>query len=87
VSVGRDASLSLDPMRGLARPSTEVVKACFAPSVCFFCFLVRLRFALRNLALCSVCAIAPSFVSGSNKAQAGCVLVVRKQFNFMESIR
>jgi hypothetical protein len=50
----------LTPMRGLHQPSAKVVQACFEP-MCGF--LLWLRFALRSLALCGMCAIAPSFVS------------------------
>jgi hypothetical protein len=46
------------PMRGLARPSTEMVNACFAPCVCVWGFWFG--FALRSLAVWRVCAIAPS---------------------------
>jgi hypothetical protein len=49
-------------MSGLARPSTEVVKAFFCAPCVGLGFLVRLCFALRCVAL--LCAMAPSFVSG-----------------------
>jgi hypothetical protein len=38
---------------------------CFAPRVWVLGFFVRLCLALRSLALCRLCAIAPSFFSGS----------------------
>jgi hypothetical protein len=52
------------PMRGLARPSTEEVEACFAPRVCVLGSW--LYSALRGLTCCTcrVCAFAPNFVSG-----------------------
>jgi hypothetical protein len=67
VSVGcerRDAGLWLDPdaQPCPALACNDVDLSC-APCVGFE-FLVRFRFALRSLALCSVCASAPSFVSG-----------------------
>jgi hypothetical protein len=49
-------------LRRPARPLTEVVEAFFCP-VGFGC-LVRLRFAFRSFAMCRVCVVAPSFVSG-----------------------
>jgi hypothetical protein len=53
---GPRCAVSPDPRRGLFRPVSR--------PVCGFGCLVRLRFALRSLAVWRVCAIAPSFVSG-----------------------
>jgi hypothetical protein len=50
------------PMRGLARPSVEVVSACLAPRV--WVWGVWFGFALRSLAMWRVCAIAPAFPAG-----------------------